>query len=469
MPQYTLVKDADVPALADAVLDVLKNVGVLCQNAEILDALEKVGAKVDRANQIVKFPKAITQKFVSQLRKERGKPKPDAPQPFPNVGLPVLGGQIAQFVYDHKAKEKRSGTSKDFIELIKLGDVLQDGAVGHCLLLTDVPPMIEPMEAAMLLAEYARKPGKCFAWNVKQVDYLVEMGKILGIDDWFSWGACCYAHPLRFDKDVADKFIPRAFGPSGAGLTAMPVAGVTTPVTTAGFIVVSSAEMLATWIAGRAVNPKAILYGSMWGASMDMKTGAVSYCMFDAMRHAFAMADFMRKWTYMTILVGGGEYCDAKVPGYYAALEKAYKAMTIAAFTGRHPAIGQGMLEQGKTLSPVQLLLEREMSLGIQLWAKQVEVAPETIGMDAICDVGFGLNKSYIEADHTLDHFRSDTWLPPIMDRSGYTGINQEQAVLDRLQQKVDELIAQYQKPAVDPDKLAKMRKVVERAKKELL
>ncbi|NOZ23549.1 MAG: hypothetical protein GXP25_20930 [Planctomycetes bacterium] len=469
MPQYTLVKDADVPALAEAVLGVLKKVGVLCQNIEILDALEKAGAKVDRPNQTVKFPKTLTRKFVSQLRKERGKPKPDTPEPFPNVGLPVLGGQIAQFVYDHKTKEKRSGTSQDFIELIKLGDVLQEGTVGHCLILTDVPPMIEPLEAAMLLAEYARRPGKCFAWNVKQVDYLVEMGNILGVDDWFSWGACCYAHPLRFDKDVADKFVPRAFGPSGSGLTAMPVAGVTTPVTTAGFIVVSSAEMLATWISGRAINPNATLYGSMWGASMDMKTGAVSYCMFDAMRHAFAMAEFMRKWTYMTINIGGGEYSDAKVPGYYAAIEKAYKAMTIAAFTGRHPNIGQGMLEQGKTLSPVQLLLEREMSLGIQLWAKQVEVTPETIGMDTIADIGFGIAKSYVDADHTLDHFRSDTWLPPTMDRSGYTGAEQEKTVLDRLQNKVDELIASYQKPDVDPDKLAKMREVVERAKRELL
>ena len=60
--------------------------------------------------------------------------------------------------------------------------------------------------------------------------------------------------------------------------------------------------------------------------------------------------------------VGGGEYSDAREPGLYAALEKAYKAMTIAAFTGFHPPIGQGMLETGKTLSPAQLLIERDLS-----------------------------------------------------------------------------------------------------------
>ena len=202
---------------------------------------------------------------------------------------------------------------------------------------------------------------------------------------------------------------------------------------------------------------------------MDMKTGSVSYSALDAMRYAFAMTEFMQRWTGMAVQVGGGEYCAAKVPGYYALLEKAYKAMTIAAFTGRHPSIGQGMLDNGKVLSPVQLLLEREFCLGVQLWARQVDVTPETIGLDTIIDVGFGLDKSYIDRDHTLTYFREDAWIPPVMDRSGYTGPEQEEAVLSKLQEKADELIARYSRPDVDPDKLARMRAIVERARKALV
>ena len=202
---------------------------------------------------------------------------------------------------------------------------------------------------------------------------------------------------------------------------------------------------------------------------MDMKTGSVSYSALDAMRYAFAMTEFMQRWTGMTVQVGGGEYCAAKVPGYYALLEKAYKAMTIAAFTGRHPAIGQGMLDNGKVLSPVQLLLEREFCLGVQLWARPVDVTPETIGLDTIIDVGFGLDRNYIDREHTLTHFREDAWIPPIMDRCGYTGAEQEEVVLCKLQEKADELVARYRKPDVDPEKLARMRTIVERARKELV
>ena len=470
MFQRHLLKDSDVEPLAQTVYGVLDKVGILCQNDEILRALAAAGARADSASQRVTFPKKMQEGFVEQLRKENARTETSPQRKFSAPGLPGMGTQVAQFYYDFPAKQRRSGNKEDLIQLIRFGDSLHgDLGVGHCLLLTDVPPLLEPLEAAMLLAEYARKPHAAFAWNVCNVDYLIEMGEILGIKNWFNWGAICFAHPLRFDKDVADKFVRRAKEGAGVGLAAMPVAGVTAPVTLAGFIAVASAEFLATWISGRALNPKVPISGSMWGGTMDMRTGEVSYCSFDAMFYAFATVEFLRRWCGMDVPVGGGEYCDAKEPGLYAALEKAYKAMTIAAFTGRHPGVGAGMLEEGKVLSPVQLLLEREITTGLQNYARPIEMTAEAIALETITDVGIGIDKNYLEAEHTLRHFRECLWLPQLMDRSGWRGFEQEKTMLANAQKKVDELIARYRKPEVDPDKLTRMRKVVERARKELL
>ncbi|NOY81976.1 MAG: hypothetical protein GXP31_13345 [Kiritimatiellaeota bacterium] len=469
MPRFELLNNKDLSALADAALDVLEQVGVLCQNAEMLEALAEWGATVDRDNEVAKFPKSLTAGFVAELKAEMGDEPDDVPRSFPRVGLPGVGCQVAQFVYDHKTKEKRPGNRAELIELTKFGDALTGGASGHCLLLREVPPMLEPLEAGMVLAEYAHKPGKPFAWHVKQVDYLNEMGEILGIRDWFNWGASCFAHPLRLDRDVADKFLRRVREGAAAGFTQMPVAGVSTPITSAGFIAVSAAELIATWICGRAINPRAPLYGSMWGGSMDMATGTATYFAFDGMRNALALAEFMRKWTGVRVRAGGADYCSAKVPGYFAAWEKAYKAMTLAAFTGVSPGVGEGMLEDGKTLSPVQVLLERDLGLGVQLYSKQIEVSPETIALDTIVAVGFGMGTNYMNQDHTLEHFRDDTWLPATIDRSGYAGPEWEQGVLDRLQDKVDELIAGYRKPEGRDEQLAGMREVLERARRELV
>ncbi len=226
-------------------------------------------------------------------------------------------------------------------------------------------------------------------------------------DNWFSWGAVNPAHPSRFEKVVADKFVRQARLGVPIGLNSMAVAGATAPVTVAGYVVVASAEIIATWIAARALNPKVPLTGAIWAGTIDMRTGQVSYSAFDAMLRAFAVVEFLRRWCGITIRVGGGEYCNARKVGLYAALEKAYKAMMIAAFTGCHPPLGEGMIECGKTLSPVQLLLERELGVSLKHFGKSIEVTPETINLDEIIEVGFGFEKTYLESKNTLNHFRS--------------------------------------------------------------
>ena len=482
MFQLHLIEDEHIEPLADAVMNVLEQVGILCQNEELLRALEGAGAKVDYSAERAWFPRNMVAEFVEGLRASGGEriglatygEKEDAPEQagqstFPKVALPTLGVQIAQFYYDWEAQEKRPGNRDDFITLTKLAQTLHpEVEAGHALLLTDVPPMVEPLEAAMLLAEYAEKPGVAFAWHVDQVDYLKEMGDILGIENWFTWGALCFAHPLRLDRDVADKFLRRLQEGVPSGMAGMPIAGFTTPATVEGFIAVSAAEHVAVWMTARAVNPQAQLSGSMWGGSIDMRTGEVSYCAFDAMYYAFAAVEFMRRWCGVIVPVGGGEYCAAKVPGLYAALEKAYKAMMIAAFTGQHPDIGQGMLDDGKILAPVQLLLERDLSVGVQQLAREVAPTPENIGMPGIVEVDLGLQMDHLRSEHTLKHFRSALWLPEFIARAGYEGAEQDQEVLDKAQAQVNALLAEYERPRGREDQLAEMRKVVERASREL-
>ena len=470
MFQRHLLRDADVEPLADGVLSVLERVGILCQNADILAALDALGARGDRQAERATFPRKLVGEFIEHVRRQHPPIDDDGHRAFPRIGLPTVGGQVAQFVLDPPTGERRPGNRDDFVALMKLGEALHpEAGVGHALLLTDVPPLLEPLEAAMLMAEHASRPGAAFAWNVRCVDYLAEMGEILGIPRWFSYGANCFAHPLRFDRDVADKFVRRTREGETCGLTAMPVAGMTTPATLEGFITVTAAEHVAVWLAGRALNPDVALGGSLWAGTLDMRTGWTSYCAFDAMLYACATVEFLRRWTGVEVAVGGGEYCDARSPGLYAALEKAYKAMTIAAFTGRHPGIGQGMLEEGKVLSPVQLLIERDLAGGVGHFGRTVEATADRIGLDAILDVAHGIGRNHLTTDHTLRHFRDALWLPQLLDRSGYGGPAHERVILGKAKVQVGALLAAYRKPEVDADKLARMREVVDRARKELL
>jgi len=195
---------------AEAAIEVLENVGLVCQNDELLQALAGVGCEVDAHGERARFPKAVVTDFLDQLRRNRAGKIPPRDEGFPKLDPPALTMQVAQFYYDTAAGEKRQGNTEDFIELVKLGEVLhgEDG-VGHALTLTDINPLLEPLEVGMLLAEHASRPQQPFASDIRQMDYLLEMGEIVGIGNWFSFGAFTFAHPLRFDRDTAARFARR--------------------------------------------------------------------------------------------------------------------------------------------------------------------------------------------------------------------------------------------------------------------
>lgn len=468
MFQRGILSDDHIQPLAEAVLEVLEKVGALCQNDELMRGLEAMGARVDYPAERVYFPRELTARFVEEMRAEAD--GLDAhPTKLAAPGLPTVGTQVAQLYCDHRTGELRQSKRADLTTLIKFGDALhREQGVGHALSLTDCPPMLEPMEVGLLLAEYAHKPQGPFAWHAGQIPWLQEMGRVLGQEDWFSWGAVCFAHPLRMDRDTAGKYVLRAKAGVPCGLTAMPVAGVSTPVTVEGFVVVSTAEFIATWMAARGINPEVALRGSMWPGTVDMATGHVSYSAWDALYYGFATVEFIRRWCGLQVPMGSGEYCDARVPGLYAALEKAYKSAVVTAFTGQSLSSGGGMVDEGKTLSAVQILLDREFATGAAHLAREFDPSPENVALDEILEVGIGIGTSHLETMHTAKRFRDSLWLPALMDRAGHGGFDAEEAILAECADRVDALLAAYEKPEGREEQLAEMRAIVERAREEM-
>jgi trimethylamine:corrinoid methyltransferase-like protein len=140
--------------------------------------------------------------------------------------------------------------------------------------------------------------------------------------------------------------------------------------------------------------------------------------------------------------------------------------MTAAAFTGYHPEIGVGHIDSGLTISPVQLLLDREFSSGLK-FLERPRITKESIGLDSIIGAGFGLGENYTTLDHTLEHMRGASWIPEMLSRGGWSPENGRDAV-EKAKRKVRELVESYKKPPVCGDKLDRARAVLERAKKDL-
>ena len=487
---FEILKDRDGEILTEGVLEVLERLGMSCENKQILQALRNRGAIIDYKEGRAKFPRRIVQEFVEEIKKEekakwdeeiKGEnkktlysgyiPPVSTSSKFEAPYTPHIFHPLAVYYYDDEKKEKRKGKRDDFINLTKLGDVLHpEMGVGHSLILSDVPSVIEPLEAALLLLEYAHKPRGVYVQDVRQIDYLLEIEEVAGIKDpyWYWLANVGFATPLKLGKDIAERFLYMVkTGMYPAKVYSMGVSGVNMPVTTAGSIVVTTAEFIALWISARSLNPKIPLTGQVLSGTMDMRTGEVNFSSFDALIRRLSVSEFIRKWTGISISPGVGEYTSSRLPGLYTALEKAYVAMTIAAFTGYHPEVGIGGIEGGLTLSPVQLLLDREITKGLK-FLENPRIDRESIALETILDIGFGKEKNYLDSEHTLKYFRNSLWNPEFFDRIGWSPENEEK-ILNKAKNRVKQIIGEYKKPEVDPGVISKVKEIIEKARKELL
>ena len=487
---FQLLRDQDVDVLSRGVLQVLERVGFQVDNREILQALKSAGAVVDFDEHTARFPQSMTESFVAGVHAEdkqewtrqvagMGENTKTAlsgwvpyeqgvelKAPYP----PHLFHQLATFYYDDKRQEKRKGNREDFIRLIRFGDMVhpEDGS-GHSLNLTDVTPEVEPLEAALCELEYSHRPRGVYVHDVRQIEYLLEIEAIFGIEDphWHWMANICPNSPLKLDKTVAERFLYMIkSGHYPAKLAAMPVSGVNMPVTTGGGAVIVAAEFLALWMAARAIAPTVPLTGLVVSGTMDMHSGQVSFSANDALRCRLACAEFLRAWTGIAVSPSIGEWTPAPRTGMFAALEKANAAMTVAAFTGFHPEIGLGHLDSGLTISPVQFLIERELTAGMGFLEHRA-IDEASLGLDSIETVCFGLDLNFMEEDHTILHLREESWMPQLYGRNGWTP-EEDQAVKDKALAKVQELVAAHRKPTGREDQLAAARAVVERARREL-
>ncbi|MGQ9682181.1 MAG: trimethylamine methyltransferase family protein [Anaerolineae bacterium] len=482
--------DRDVEVLAEAVCTILEKVGFYVENAEILSAYEMMGAHVDYTAQVARFPSAVTLRFVESVRRE---PKEDWQHqlgganaetmysgfhPYHHSGvfkrpeLPYMFHNTSTYYLDDETGERRLGNKRDFVELIKLGDGLHpDKGMGHALLLAaDAQPEVEPLEAALVLLEYAHFPRGVYVHDVRQIPYLQEIEAVFGIEDpywhWLANVGC--STPLKLEKAVADRYVYMLkSGLYPAKVYGMPVAGVNMPITVAGALAIQVAEYVALWMAARSLQPKKVpLVGMCLSGTMDPRGGDVSYGAFDAAIIRLATCDLVRKWLGVQMAPGPGEWLPTKTPGLYAVLEKAYFALLAGAFTGYHPELGCGHVDSGLTISRVQLLLEREFWSALQFLERPV-VDRDTLGLDTILRVGFGLHENYVSSEHTIAHMRIASWMPELLTRSGWSPEADADAKARALK-RAEEIAARYTKPKGRESQLARARAVLERAKKDL-
>ncbi|MCJ7736937.1 MAG: trimethylamine methyltransferase family protein, partial [Anaerolineae bacterium] len=308
-----------------------------------------------------------------------------------------------------------------------------------------------------------------------QIPFLLEMATVYFDEPSFPTGANFITSPLTFGDRMARYLLAAiAWGRTEHGIGVMPICGGNAPMTIAGNVVVSAAELLGAWLTVKSVQPDATFRGGACNGIIDMRRGVASFGAPEALLADLGVCElFERRLGGRVHMAGGSDYIDARLTGLQSAYERTMVAMGVAAFTDQpFNLAASGTLDSGKVFSPVDFIVDRELGAGLWRLGRGIEVTGETMALDTIEAVGVGEGRSYMETDHTLRHYR-ETWFPKMLARGMWASddaeFGHEENMKEAAFQHYLECLSRYTPPELSEAKLAEIKRIVERARRAVL
>jgi trimethylamine--corrinoid protein Co-methyltransferase len=161
----------------------------------------------------------------------------------------------------------------------------------------------------------------------------------------------------------------------------------------------------------------------------------------------------------MFSLAGGS---DSKTVDQQAATDAAL-TMLVDALAGGHLSHASGSLGSGLTGSLAQLAICDEIAAWIRAAIAPVEISAETLALDLVDTLG--PDGSFLETDHTLEHFR-ERWYPSLIDRLSFSAWQARGArdLGERAAARVDELLAAHEPPGLPDAVMRELDAILQRA-----
>jgi trimethylamine--corrinoid protein Co-methyltransferase len=465
-PKLTLLSDELIPRILEEAYELLQCPGIKVQNPEARDLLATAGAKLYPDNQVIGIPASLVQKALESVPREF--------YLYDYDGNPVVhyGGDRVHFdpgssgiaMLNPETLEHETTETHHLIRLLKVAEQLpQYDAQSTAVICHEVPKDIQDSYRLYLALLYSKKPIVTGAFTNKTVQEMIDMlaafagspeaarEKPRAIFD------VCPAPPLIWSNFGAGNLIALARAGIPAEIVSVPLSGAAAPVTMLGTITQHTAECLAgITIHQLAGAGSPIVWGGA-AAIFDMRKGAtpmgaVETAMLDCSYAQVAKSLNMPTHTYLGAT-------DSKLVDAQAGLESGITAM-IGALSGINMISGSGMLDFLACHSAEKLVIDAEGISMAKRMISGVKQHTETLATGFYDDKINFKGGDFLKQRITLKLFREEQHLPSsVIDRDS-TRAWKAAGSLDafgRAKVLVNELLASYQRPPLDPAKEARL------------
>ena len=323
--------------------------------------------------------------------------------------------------YDGKFKE---WTEERFLSYVKLAKRLPN--VGSVSML-GCPPVHIPLHKKPLMEKfYAFKygiSGPSSIWDTSLCPAIYEIWEAyadergVNISDVFS-GTVYMMSPLKMGYIESEQILWFMERGLKAGVGNMPSIGLSAPVTPAGGIALHIAELLFLSVMRTALHGDRYFGLGCAISSADMRTCAFRFGRPERLLMNNAMCDIARY--YNMPFWGGAGLSDAKVPSYEAAAQKVSAAVANM-MKGCNGHIAAGLLAVDEVYSPVQMVLDNEMTGYLKHICQGFGVSESDLAFETVAECVKG-GSSFMGQPHTAENARYCLWEPSVFSREMFNG-----------------------------------------------
>lgn len=378
----------------------------------------------------------------------------DSVNPAPPYGAPTV---------IEKDGTRRDGTLLDYVNFAKLIHANEDFSVNGGLMIQpndiDIPTSCLAMFYATMT--HSDKAMMVSAGNAKQMQAMIDSAAVLfgGAEELKKYPRLATLvntiSPLQIDDNMTEVLFAFAKAGQPIAVTNTAMAGSTSPVTLAGTMAMSNAEILATIALAQMVNPGTpVLYCSNATAA-DMRTGAFM-CGTPEQAICYKYSGNMGKYYSLPTRGGGGE-SDAKVVNAQSGYEAMMNLMTSWQVGINLMVHSVGILDSFNSVSYEKLIQDFEIIRYIKRINRDVTFNEESFALDLIDQVGH--DGEFLTQEHTFRHCRTET----INALVGVRGPCDQPAtqVETNIELRINSLMDSYVQPKIDDAVLAQIKDIL--------
>jgi len=269
---YKLLATQDLEAIHEATVKILEHTGLKVFGEEALEVYSAAGCSVDKRANIVRIPRQVLEDAVRSAPGEvllAGRdPKYDVTLGGTNVTFTNFGTGVQ--IVDPVTQALRPTTKQDLADVARFCDALDEiDMFTIAVTAQDVPVKVKELHEAEAVFNNTSKHFGHDTQGAMGTRRFIEMGVAVagGKDNLrqrpiISLGACPNS-PLELHQSVTEIIIEGARAGIPVDILSMALAGGTSPVTLAGTLVVTNAEILGGIVLAQLVSKGApVIYGS---------------------------------------------------------------------------------------------------------------------------------------------------------------------------------------------------------------